>query len=202
MTLRFDHLRTINVARCVEDWHHSLEAWSRDDWIVATAGELGEAGNLLKKLNRDRDGLIGNNLPAATLRAELADELADTVIYLDLLAAREGLALGPTALFSELTRTAEILPHLSSSPSAHFAVAFRALARATAELQSAEWYAERKDAQNVTRHRDAAAACLNETVTRLAACANSFGIDLGTAVVSKFNRTSAKHGFSHRLVPA
>ncbi len=72
---------------------HKLENWSLSDWMTATLGELGEAANVAKKLNRYRDGINGNTEPEVVLRAQLARELADTFIYLDLLAQREGIDL-------------------------------------------------------------------------------------------------------------
>lgn len=53
----------------------------------AAAGEMGEACNVIKKLERERQGLPGSR---ATLDA-LADELADVIIYLDLIAAKTGI---------------------------------------------------------------------------------------------------------------
>jgi NTP pyrophosphatase (non-canonical NTP hydrolase) len=55
------------------------------------AGEAGELCNVVKKLNRERDGLPGNRLTADELRAELRKEIADVYLYLDLLAQREGI---------------------------------------------------------------------------------------------------------------
>ena len=49
--------------------------------MTATMGELGEAANILKKLNRVRDGIPGNTMTPEHLRSELADELADVAIY-------------------------------------------------------------------------------------------------------------------------
>jgi NTP pyrophosphatase (non-canonical NTP hydrolase) len=59
--------------------------WSLTEWCLAAFGELGETANLIKKLNR------GELLPTDTA---LQDEIADTVIYLDLLASRAGFDLG------------------------------------------------------------------------------------------------------------
>ena len=56
-------------------------------------GELGEAANVAKKLNRFRDGIKGNKETEAELRDKLAGEIADTFIYLDLLAQRAGIDL-------------------------------------------------------------------------------------------------------------
>jgi NTP pyrophosphatase (non-canonical NTP hydrolase) len=60
---------------------------------MATFGELGEAANVGKKLNRVRDGIPGNDESVDQLRAKLRAELADTLIYLDLLAQSEGIDL-------------------------------------------------------------------------------------------------------------
>lgn len=81
--LNFDQLRNANVERC-EASFHPCDDWTPSDWFMAAAGELGEAGNKLKKLRR------GEDVPMV----EIAHELADTVIYLDLLAHRLGVDLG------------------------------------------------------------------------------------------------------------
>lgn len=84
-----------NRARCeaASGFNHALNSWSLSDWFTATAGELGEAGNVIKKLNRVRDGIPGNKVPAAVLHIALGEELADVAIYLDLLAQAAGFDL-------------------------------------------------------------------------------------------------------------
>lgn len=72
---------------------HPINSWSLSDWMTATLGELGEAANVAKKLNRVRDGIRGNKEGEAELRAKLAGELADAFIYLDLMAQSEGIVL-------------------------------------------------------------------------------------------------------------
>jgi NTP pyrophosphatase (non-canonical NTP hydrolase) len=74
---------------------HKLDSWSLSDWMTALTGEVGEAANLVKKLNRIRDNVAGNK-PEETkdaLERSLHDELADIYIYLDLFAQRLGLNL-------------------------------------------------------------------------------------------------------------
>lgn len=83
MTLSFDGLRMANVARC-NDVFHALDEWSPTDWACAMAGECGEACNEIKKLRR------GENVT----NEQIGDEIADLVIYADLLAARLGIDLG------------------------------------------------------------------------------------------------------------
>jgi len=86
-----------NRRRCesAEGFRHPLNSWSGSDWMTAVVGEVGEAANIIKKLNRIRDGVPGNE-PHETkeyLMGKLADELADSVIYLDLIAQSYGFDL-------------------------------------------------------------------------------------------------------------
>lgn len=85
----------VNRERCESPngFGHSLKDWSLSDWFTATLGELGEAANIAKKLNRVRDGITGNKETEADLRDKLARELADTFIYLSLLAQSVGVNL-------------------------------------------------------------------------------------------------------------
>ena len=83
MKLTFEELRVNNIRRCQESFH-GLQEWSPTDWGCAMAGEAGETCNKLKKLRR------GEHIPIS----EIADEIADVVIYCDLLAARLGIDLG------------------------------------------------------------------------------------------------------------
>lgn len=81
--LSFDELRYTNIGRC-EQLFHKLFDWSPTDWACAMAGECGEACNLIKKSRRGE--LVAYD--------DVADELADVVMYADLLAARLGINLG------------------------------------------------------------------------------------------------------------
>lgn len=60
--LNFDKLRKTNIKRCTskDGFNHPLDGWSVAEWGAATAGELGEACNIAKKLIRVRDGVVGN----------------------------------------------------------------------------------------------------------------------------------------------
>lgn len=112
--LRFSDLSETNRERCEspKGFGHTLDSWSLSDWMVAAAGELGEAANVAKKLNRVRDGIIGNAETPADPRGALADELADTVIYIDLLAQSQGIDLA-AAIVAKFNRTSETIgaPH-------------------------------------------------------------------------------------------
>lgn len=91
--LTFSKLRETNLSR-TDRWNpRGLETWDLSGWTVAMMGEAGEACNVIKKLNRIRDGMTGNRIGEKELQRALTDELADIVIYLDLLAARAGINL-------------------------------------------------------------------------------------------------------------
>lgn len=98
----------VNRTRCEAPtgFNHGIGSWSLSDWMTATLGELGEAANIAKKLNRMRDGIPGNTESEPELRAALADELADTFIYLDLLAQSQGIDLAE-AVMSKFSRTSK-----------------------------------------------------------------------------------------------
>lgn len=95
--ITFDALRAINVVRCVNGFKHALNSWSVAEWTNAMCGEAGEAANVAKKMLRHRDAVAGNkgdDTDLAALRVKLGRELADVVIYCDLVAASEGIDLG------------------------------------------------------------------------------------------------------------
>jgi NTP pyrophosphatase (non-canonical NTP hydrolase) len=104
--LDFQTFAAVNRARCEapDGFGHPLSGWSVSDWFLAATGEFGEAANKAKKLNRYRDGIPGNTETEEELRAGLADEIADTVIYLDLLAQSQGFDLG-SIVASKFNRT-------------------------------------------------------------------------------------------------
>lgn len=60
--------------------------WKLSAWSNATLGELGEAANIIKKIER-------GDLSLEDARPLLARELADTLTYLDILAFRAGISL-------------------------------------------------------------------------------------------------------------
>lgn len=101
--LSFAEFRAANVARCLK-WHpQGIDSWSPSDWMTAVTGELGELASLLKMRNRERDGLPGNKFSPS--QKQIADELADVLTYLDLLAEVLGVDLGKAAVskFNEIS---------------------------------------------------------------------------------------------------
>lgn len=81
-----------NLKRCEDPkgFNHPINSWGLSDWMLATMGELGEAANVAKKLNRVRDGIAGNKETPQELRDKLRKEIGDTFCYLDLMATYLG----------------------------------------------------------------------------------------------------------------
>ncbi|MGA9722683.1 MAG: hypothetical protein WBQ86_09530 [Candidatus Binatus sp.] len=95
--LTFEELREANLSRG-QRWHKGgLDEWSVAQWAVAAAGEMGEICNAVKKLDRIEDGIANISEPNRQLSTReeavraIGAEIADTVIYLDLLSQRLGL---------------------------------------------------------------------------------------------------------------
>lgn len=87
MALTFDALRDANASRVLR-WHDpESSSWTIADWSNAMCGEAGELANVIKKIRRQEDGARGVDDPdLPSLRAMAADEMADVICYLDLLA--------------------------------------------------------------------------------------------------------------------
>jgi NTP pyrophosphatase (non-canonical NTP hydrolase) len=108
--MTFREFSTMNRLRCesADGFNHRLSSWSTSDWITAVMGELGEAANIVKKLNRVRDGVPGNKQTPQELRVCLRKELGDVFVYLDLLAQAEGFYIEDAALEVFRAKSAEI----------------------------------------------------------------------------------------------
>jgi len=117
MSMTFQDLRAANLARLAQAWPEE-DPWAPWDWTNATAGEVGEAcveglallaalsakagsaANITKKMNRVWPaGQFAHawNKPEdqriEELSARLGGEIADVVIYADLLASKLGRSL-------------------------------------------------------------------------------------------------------------
>lgn len=73
--------------------------WSLTDWMTAVAGEVGEAANIIKKIRR-------GDMTLEEARPALGRELADVLIYLDILAFQAGIELERITVtkFNETTK--------------------------------------------------------------------------------------------------
>lgn len=95
-----DKLRDANTLRQAE--------WDPNDQITLEfrgnelAGEVGEACNVIKKLARQRLGIRGSK----ATKAQLAEELADILICVDLIGMQAGIDL-EEALESKFNATSE-----------------------------------------------------------------------------------------------
>lgn len=105
--LTFKKLRQVNSARC-KKWHPPESTpWTASDWLTALAGELGEAANIIKKIRRHETGASNTgDPPEHILRSLLAEELADTFLYTDLLANYFGIDL-EEAVIRKFNKTSE-----------------------------------------------------------------------------------------------
>lgn len=105
--LTFNTLRQGNIHRLPEfknakgePAHSKADGsdWSISQWLQAVVGEVGEFANLQKKVER-------GDLSPEEAKEKLAKELADVVIYLDILAFRLGINLGQAVMdkFNEVS---------------------------------------------------------------------------------------------------
>ena len=110
MGMTFGQFSEANRTRCEspQGFKHPLNGWSTSDWITATMGELGEAANVVKKLNRYRDGVPGNKVSEAELREQLRKEIGDVFVYLDLMAQSLGFSIADAAAEVFNSKSAEI----------------------------------------------------------------------------------------------
>ena len=107
----FDLLREANITRLptfrnakgelshpTKDGEAPGGDWSDADWFVALTGELGELGDLMKKVRR-------GDLTKEEAQADLGREIADVMTYLDILAFRLGVDVGKAtvAKFNEVS---------------------------------------------------------------------------------------------------
>lgn len=97
--MEFATFAETNRARC-EAFAQPLDGWRPSQWSNAMAGEVGEACNITKKMDRiwpANQFKQAWNKPEDQrmdeLRERLKREIGDAVIYADLLAQREGLTL-------------------------------------------------------------------------------------------------------------
>jgi NTP pyrophosphatase (non-canonical NTP hydrolase) len=106
--LSFAALRAANIMRIplFTDRHgkpcHSQpdgSDWSKGEWCNAVTGELGELANLIKKVQR-------GDFTMEEARPNIAKELADVQVYLDILAFQCGVDLGKATQekFNEVSR--------------------------------------------------------------------------------------------------
>lgn len=193
-TLAFDRLRAVNATRSVRYYAAGQEPWTLDDWMTALGGEVGEALNLIKKLNRDRMGMRGNTEGFARLLGSIGSELSDVAIYLDLTMLAGGLhpfGANEFAAGSMRAPRPEIaLSRLGRSMLIEAGRFAEVLIMPVGEIEPSKAR---------SNYEDAARGAALQLMIRVGMVAASLGIDLGEAIASKFNATSEKLGFPERL---
>ena len=96
--LTFKTLRLHNAARCEESFY-PVDSRTPNDWAAAICEEAGEVARITKRV---RDG----KRTLEDARKDMGDELADLVMYIDLMAARFGIDLDAAVIgkFNEVSR--------------------------------------------------------------------------------------------------
>ncbi len=106
----FDTLREANKERLKEaslNKHHKFyksTEWSEAQWLKAVLGELGEYANLSKKYDR-------GDFDETEFKREAAKELADVLIYFDMLANKIGVNLS----FAIISKFNEVSKRVNSN---------------------------------------------------------------------------------------
>lgn len=164
-------LRRANVARDRE--------WNPDQkcdlafWGVELAGEVGEACNIIKKIAREQMGMRGSRAKVQ----DLADELADVVICVDLLALSIGVLADPQDVpIATKNKTLTMLGN---------------------EMAAASGMVNHLVANNIMPTMTSMLCIL---LNRVELVAQHQKIDLETAVRTKFNATSEKYNLATRMV--
>ena len=181
MKVDFSKLRSANIARQAE--------WPGNDKVdlgfraLEVADEAGEVMGAIKKLTRAQRGIAGSTL---TLQ-DVADELADTAIALDLLAIEVDLDTGEGALH----------------PGEPFPVEELALMldATIGELSGivADRLQEKRGEEEANGTEQKIRAQVGRAIFWLMCLSEALGVDLETAITAKFNKTSESYGMATRL---
>src|SRR5215510_15396592 len=84
--MEINEFNKLNWQRC-KRWHDgNPDKWDINKWMIAFEGEVGEACNIVKKMNRVMDHVKGRDSETdiQELRQQLIRKLVDAYCYLDL----------------------------------------------------------------------------------------------------------------------
>lgn len=174
--IHFTELRAANVARQAE-WDKDSQAQTLEWRANELFGEAGEAANILKKLHRERVGVPGSRAK----KIDLAEELADVLICLDLFAMTADIAMADR--YYEDTKIDATMPLL------RYGTLMGAHVGAICEYALLAGPLGKERLLVAIEH-------LRETAIM---CGRSEGINMQQAVSDKFNATSRKMGLTARL---
>ena len=181
MKIDFSNLRAANITRQAE-WPGKEKA-DLGFRALEVADEAGELMGALKKLTRAQRGIAGDTLSIQ----DVADEMGDTAISLDLLAIELGLNLGERVLYPSdplpVIELALMLDAVVGEVSAHVADRLQ-------ELRGEE-SADGTEQKICNR--------VSWAVFWLMCLAAALGVDLEAAITRKFNKTSERYGMATRL---
>lgn len=191
--LTFVRLREVNVERC-STWHKGFPddgVWVGVDWSNAAAGEMGETANVVKKLRRIETDTKGALDPSReVLLVKLGHEIADTMIYLDLVAAYFRLEPRIGTLAESIDWD---IPRTENWTGSHWSnAAASQVGKVCSVVMTIDWA---ESIQPLVRLQ-AALAVSHTFLGRLAAY---YKVDLDAAVIGKFNFISEREGLPHRL---
>lgn len=184
MQIDFKQLRIANIARQAE-WpgnEHADLAFR----ALEVADEAGELMGAIKKVARAQRGIADSTLSLQ----DVADEMGDTVISLDLLAIKMGFDLGADArnfasrapLLEQALNLDAVVGDLSDS----VVMFLMAQSGEGGCLEEAHMIFEN----------------LHRSIFWVTCIAQALGVDLGQAVAAKFNATSVKYGLTTRFQTA
>ena len=168
-------LRAANVARQAE-WGGNEQA-DLEFRALEVADETGELCGAVKKLVRAQRGITGSTLSVG----DVADEMGDVMISIDLLASQLDLALPWPGMAGSGGTASEI--NMALRLDAVVGDLSYAVIRYISDLE-APFSAALNDIWKSMRY----------AINWVAQLADRFGIDLGQAVAAKFNKTSIKYG--------
>jgi len=110
-SMTFEEFARANRERCQSPQGFNqpdLNDWSRNDWLVAVIGEIGEACNVSKKLKRSEGDFNKNKETDADLNAKFRQEIGDAGVYLDLICQAHGFTLEQAMVEVFNAKSAEI----------------------------------------------------------------------------------------------
>lgn len=180
MNIDLKRLRAANRER-QEEWAGNEKA-DLEFRAIEVADEAGELAGAVKKVLRAQRGIAGTTM---TLE-DVAQEIGDTVISMDLLAAELEIELPPhECLFDETTLGQLVL----SLDSAIGNLSYGVLCKLNG---FADVHGDREPIEYIRRR-------LASAMNVVCSIAHALGIDAGQAVAEKFNQTSSKYGLQTRL---
>lgn len=204
--LSFKTLRAANLARIPKfrngagNLSHTKpdgSDWSITQWLQATIGEVGELANIHKKLQRGDFHGKGPEGPTAMAIPLLARELADVMIYLDILMLQVGCSFDTNPGMAGEQSFDDCLKTLERSKVELKALGLTAEEAVVGLAFSIAQLGEIHTANHVYRIV-AAPAFANTAFSNCLAVAlylaDVWGLNLGDVIASTFNRTSRRIG--------